>query len=251
MAKEAANEEQSYPIGLGFCSVSADANSSVVDVKNGKIIRIRPLHYDWKYKPEQFKPWKIKARGKVFEPAMKALIPPYSLAYKKRVYSPNRILYPLKRVDWNPNGERNPQNRGKSGYVRISWDEALDIITSEIRRVIKEYGPYTILAQGDGHGETKTVHAGHGCQRKLLELLGGYTSQMRNTDSWEGWYWGAKHVWGCEPVGQMDPVTNVFPDIADYTELMLFWGCDMETTTWGWQGQLPSRMCYWFTDIGI
>ena len=32
----------------------------------------------------------------------------------------------MKRVDFDPNGERNPQNRGKSGYVRISWDEALD-----------------------------------------------------------------------------------------------------------------------------
>jgi len=244
--------EKSICKGLGFCSVSSDANSSVIDIKNGKIIRIRPLHYDWKYKPEEFNPWKIEARGQVFEPCMKSLIPPFSLAYKKRAYSPNRILYPLKRVDWNPNGERNTQNRGKSGYVRILWDEALDIITSEIKRVIQKYGSsYTILAQGDGHGETKTVHAGHGVQRKLLELLGGYTSQQRNTDSWEGWYWGAKHVWGCEPVGQMDPVTNVFPDIAENTEVMLFWGCDMETTTWGWQGQLPSRMCYWFTELGI
>ena len=249
---KAASGEESFCKGLGFCSVSSDANSSVIDVKNGKIIRIRPLHYDWKYNPEEFNPWKIEARGQVFEPSMKSLIPPFSLAYKKRAYSPNRILYPLKRVDWDPNGERNTQNRGKSGYVRISWAEALDIITSEIRRVIKKYGSsYTILAQGDGHGETKTVHAGHGVQRKLLELLGGYTSQQRNTDSWEGWYWGAKHVWGCEPVGQMDPLTNVFPDIAEHTELMLFWGCDMETTTWGWQGQLPSRMCYWFTDLGI
>jgi molybdopterin guanine dinucleotide-containing S/N-oxide reductase-like protein len=247
-----ATVEKSYCKGLGLCSVSSDANSSVVDVKNGKILRIRPLHYDWKYKPEEFRPWKIEARGQVFEPSMKSLIPPFSLCYKKRAYSPNRILYPLKRVDWDPNGERNPQNRGKSGYVRISWDEALDIITSEIRRVIKKYGSsYTILAQGDGHGETKTVHAGHGAQRKLLDLLGGYTSQQRNTDSWEGWYWGAKHVWGCEPVGEMDPLTNVFPDIADYTELMLLWGCDMETTTWGWQGQLPSRMCYWFTELGM
>ncbi len=249
--QKAAKGEKSICKGLGFCSISGDANSSVIDVKNGKIVRIRPLHYDWKYKPEEFNPWTMETRGHVFKPSMKSLIAPFSLAYKKRAMSPNRILYPLKRADWDPNGERNTQNRGKSGYVRISWDEALDIIASEIKRVNKKYGPYTILAQADGHGETKTVHAAHGCQRRLLELLGGYTSQMRNTDSWEGWYWGAKHVWGCEPVGQQDPVTNVIPDMADHTELILFWGCDMETTTWGWQGQLPSRLCYWFTEIGI
>ncbi len=241
--------EKSIVKGLGFCSVMSDSNVSVVDVKNGKIVRIRPLHYDWKY--NDLKPWQMEARGQLFKATTKSLIPPFALAYKKRAISPNRILYPLKRVDWNPNGERNPQNRGNAHYVRITWDEALDIIVGEIRRIIKTYGPEAILAQSDGHGETKTIHAPHGCQRPLLMLLGGYTMQLRNTDSWEGWYWGAKHMWGCEPLGQMSPSTNTFPDAAENTELMLFWGCDPETTTWGWQGQLSSKLCYWFTDLGI
>ena len=81
------------------------------------------------------KPWKFVAHGKTFEPLTKKPAPPYCFAYKKRIYSPNRILYPLKRVDWDPKGERNPQNRGISKYERISWDEALDIITSELKRI--------------------------------------------------------------------------------------------------------------------
>jgi len=157
----------------------------------------------------------------------------------------------LKRVDWDPKGERNPQNRGTSKYVRISWDEALEIITSEILRVKKKYGPIAILSQSDGHGETKVVHGPHGCANKLLGLLGGYTLQARNPDSWEGWYWGAKHVWGCEPVGQMEPTMNVMPDMAENSELLLFWGCDPEATPWGFDGQMASRLCYWFTDLGI
>ena len=53
-----------------------------------------------------------------------------------------------------PNGERNPQNRGKSKYVRISWDEATDLIADEIRRIHEEVrAPGAILVQGDGHGE--------------------------------------------------------------------------------------------------
>jgi anaerobic selenocysteine-containing dehydrogenase len=241
-------KESSIPITIGF---GPNANSSVVDVKNGKIVRIRPLHFDWQYDKKDFNPWKMEARGKTFEPGMKALPGPYSLAYKKRIYSPNRILYPLKRVDWDHDGERNPQNRGKSKYVRISWDEALDIITKEIKRVIKEYGPYAILAQMDGHGEMKTVHCAHACGTRLLDLLGGYTLQTRNPDSWEGWYWGAKHVWGMEPVGQMVPDTNVMPDIAENTKLLLFWGCDPETTPWALDGQMASRLCYWWSSIGI
>ena len=53
-----------------------------------------------------------------------------------------------------------------------------------------------------------------GATESFCRLLGGYTEQTRNPDSWEGWYWGAKHVWGMEPVGQ-GKQTNVIPDIAE------------------------------------
>ncbi len=112
--------EKTVVKGLSFLGVGIDANCVQVDVKNGKILRIRPFHFDWKY---NVKPWRMEARGKVFEASMKTLIPPFTLGYKNRVNSPNRTMYPLKRVDWDPNGERNPQNRGISKYVRISWDE--------------------------------------------------------------------------------------------------------------------------------
>src|SRR5674476_1555287 len=76
---------------------------------------------------------------------MKTLLPPFSLAYKKRVYSPARIRYPMMRVDFDPNGERNPQNRGVSKYKHISWKEALDVIISEMNRIKEKYGPTALL----------------------------------------------------------------------------------------------------------
>ena len=249
--------ERTVVRGLCFIGIPADTNSVQVECDGDKIIRIRPLHYDWKY--PDLKPWKMEARGKSFSPCMRSLIPPLSLGYKNRVYSPNRVLYPLKRVDWDPSGApgstgpggRNAQNRGLSKYERISWDEALDIVVSEIERIKAAHGMEAILSQSDGHGETAIIHAAHGCNRRLLRLLGGYTLQTRNTDSWEGWYWGAKHVWGCESLGQMVPVTNVMWDVSKHTDAILFWGCDPETTPWGFNGQLASRLSYWFTDLGI
>jgi len=242
---------KSFIKGLGFCAHGMDTNPSIVEVKKGKILRIRPLPFTWKYETKSFNPWKMEAHGKTFEPANKALIPALSLSYKKRIYSPNRILYPLKRVDWDPAGERNVQNRGKSKYVRISWDQALEIIASELRRINQKYGPYAVLSQCDGHGETKVVHGTHGCQNNLLELLGGFTLQTRNPDSWEGWYWGAKHVWGMEPVGQMQPAINAIPDVSQNSEMVLFWGCDPETTPGPFDGMMASRLCYWWTELGI
>jgi len=246
---------ETFRKALNWAGHAFGASTAEVDVKNGKIVRIRPLHYDAQDDPEVFNPgraWKIEARGKVFEPLMKTLLPPLSVGYKKRVYSPNRIKYPLKRVDWDPNGERNPQNRGKSKFKRISWDEATDIIAGEIKRIHAKYGPYAILTQGGGHGETKCVHSAHGEPPLLLDHIGGYTIEVRNPDSWEGWFWGAKHVWGMEQgIGLMFPQTNVLQDVSENSEMLLFWGCDPETTSWGFIGQATTRFCYWFTELGI
>ena len=230
------------------------ANMAVVDVKDGKILRFRPFPYTWKYKPEEFNPWKITARGQVFEAPLKSLLVPFTLGYKKRIYSPNRILYPMKRVDWNSDGDRNPQNRGISKYVRVSWDEATDIIVKEIKRVVKKYGPEAVLLQADGHGEEKVVHSAHGCSIRLMRLLGGFTQQVRNPDSWEGWYFGAKHVWGMEPWGLMTAhQTNLYSDIAKHTGMLLCWSCDPETTSKAYAGggQMVPRLCYWYSELGI
>jgi trimethylamine-N-oxide reductase (cytochrome c) len=54
-----------------------------------------------------------------------------------------------------------------------------------------------------------------------------------------------------DPVGQNVYQNNVFKDITENGDAVLFWGADPETTPWGWGGQLPSRMCYWFNEIGV
>src|SRR5512139_373492 len=84
--------------------------------------------------------WSIAARGRTFSPPRKTTNSPYTVAYRSLVYSPKRILTPLRRVDFDPAGApgsrgpggRNIQNRGVSGYEPISWDEALDVVAAEI-----------------------------------------------------------------------------------------------------------------------
>jgi anaerobic selenocysteine-containing dehydrogenase len=124
-------------------------------------------------------------------------------------------------------------------------------VAAELKRVGKTYGPEAVFSQSDMHGESKHLSASHGHNNRLLSMLGGYTIQMRNLDSWEGQNWGAKHVWGCEPVGEMMPAANLYPDIAENGELLLFWGCDPETTPHAIQGMLASKLCYWLSELGL
>ena len=85
-----AGEEHTVIIGTGLGGLGPGGAASVAEMKNGKIVRLRPLHYDWKYDPKQLNAWKIEARGKTLEPRMKTLSPAFGTSYKKRVYSPNR-----------------------------------------------------------------------------------------------------------------------------------------------------------------
>ena len=124
----------------------------LVDSNQNRITRIRPYAYDKAYTDVHCNPWKIEARGQTFTPPDRVTITPLGLGYKSRVYSPNRVKYPLKRVDWDPKGERNPQNRGKSKYVRISWDEAAQICADELKRMKETYGPEAVLCESDMHG---------------------------------------------------------------------------------------------------
>jgi anaerobic selenocysteine-containing dehydrogenase len=55
--------------------------------------------------------------------------------YLERVYSPDRILYPMKRVG----------RKGEGRFARITWDEALDTIAARFREVIDAHGPQAIL----------------------------------------------------------------------------------------------------------
>ena len=87
-----------------------------VYVKDGNVVRIRPLVAD----ENDFTPWTINADGKAYTSPKKFALSPYVHAERVRLYSEDRIKYPLKRVDFDPNGERHPETRGKAAFKRRS-----------------------------------------------------------------------------------------------------------------------------------
>jgi len=240
------------------CS-STGGDPVVVESSEGKIVRIRPCNWTESYTEEELKDtlWEINARGKKLKCPRKAMPPYYALAYKKKTYSKDRVKYPLKRIDWSPGGDPtkiNAQNRGVSGYERISWDEAIDILESEIRRMYDTYGPYSILGIGyDGHKESKCVHYGSGCQMQILRLIGGYVREVRTPDSVEGFYWGGKHVWGTgawDGLGIPEDYYNTMKDVSENAEFLVMQAGDLETTA-NYASQFQSYMMKFWLDLGI
>lgn len=257
-------QEEETTIIRGVGSGGTGGDPSAVDSKDGKIVRIRPMRWDDKYTQEELKDsmWELEVQGKTIRSPMKTAPPYMAMAYKNRVYSKNRVKYPLKRVDWEPGGDpatMNAQNRGRSKFKRISWDEALDIMEAEIRRVMEKYGKYAVLAIGeDGHKESKGIHAGGGMHASLLNIIGGYTRETRTPDSVEGFYWGAKHVWGSgsnKGLGMVAPPQtnynswNVCKDVTEHSELITFQAGDLELTQ-NYASQFWSQLIKFWEELG-
>jgi len=217
-----------------------------VYVKDGKIIRTTPIDFE----DEDADPWVVSARGKKFSPPKKATASPYALAWKSMIYSKDRLLYPMKRVDFDPNGERNPQNRGISGYERISWDEALDIVSKELLRAKQLHGPGAILNGSGSHHTWGALGYWLSARIRFFNLV-GFSPVVHNPDSWEGWYWGAAHHWGQVARNGGGETYNTVEDCLQNCEMIVFWSSDPEATSGVYGAGDGTIRRQWMEELGI
>src|SRR5581483_7701327 len=127
--------------------------------------------------------------------------------YDRRLYSPLRILHPLRRVV--------PKGAGR--FERISWDAALDEITDRFRAITAQYGAEAILPYSYG-GSLGIVHrlAGH----RFFYRLGA--SRLRRTI--------------CDPAAmagwEMTIGKNIGTDLAQaqFSDLIVIWGMNIAAT---------------------
>ncbi len=85
--------------------------------------------------------------------------------YLDRVYSPERVLYPLRRTV--------PKGAGTgtfADFARISWDQALDEVTVRFREIVREYGAEAILPYS--YGGTLAALGNASMDRRFFNRLG-------------------------------------------------------------------------------
>ena len=102
-----------------------------------------------------------KIQGDPAHPVTRGFLCAKVAKYLDRVYSPERVLYPMRRVgpkgltrSFAPHGRvRAPvptQSVPAPAFQRISWDEALDEITAKFKSTIAEFGSEAILPYSYG-----------------------------------------------------------------------------------------------------
>jgi anaerobic selenocysteine-containing dehydrogenase len=129
-----------------------------------------------------------KIQGDPEHPVTRGFLCAKVAKYLDRVYSPDRVLFPMRRIaPKGPAAQRSFAPPGQPGtavptynekiWQRISWDEALDEITARFRTISKEFGSEAILPYSFG-GTLGALNSGS-MDRRFFHRLGA--SQLDRT----------------------------------------------------------------------
>jgi anaerobic selenocysteine-containing dehydrogenase len=206
--------EQQVISGLcGICPAGCGIN---IYLEDGRISRVAP----WKgYPKDTCCPNSTHTSQKENTPTglvghPQGICCPRGVRAPEIVYSPDRLLYPLKRVG----------PRGEGQFVRVSWDEALDTIAGRLRHIAAQYGP-----------QAACMYTGRGAfERSLCELL--TPAGVRESSAWNLLFpFGSPNTTGVGAIcyvthGVIAPVTtygvweiDTFADIEN-ADLIVVWG---------------------------
>jgi trimethylamine-N-oxide reductase (cytochrome c) len=93
------------------------------------------------------------------------------------VYSASRIKYPMVRRAYLEKGPgADPGSRGSGDFVRVSWDQALDLVTKELGRIEKTYGPAATFAGSYGWKSPGKLHNCQNLLRRMMNLKGSFVN---------------------------------------------------------------------------
>ena len=133
--------------------------------------------------------------------------------YEERVYSPDRLLHPLRRKAGVPK----PGSR-REDFEQISWDVALAEIADRWKHIIHESGPEAILPYS--YAGTMGIVNMSACDARLWSRMGA--SQLLRTICSAAAQTGYSYVYGAS--GGIDP-----EDFAN-SRFIIAWGTNLSST---------------------
>ena len=139
---------------------------------------------------------------------------PASLRHRARVAAPT-----VRRSWWE--GGPGPRERGTGEFLEVGWDEVLDRLAAEVRRVHAEHGPTAVYGGSYGWASAGRFHHAQSQIHRFLGLAGGYTQSV---NTYSG---GAAEVLLPYVLGPFDTVTRsvvTWDQVARHTDTVLAFG---------------------------
>lgn len=94
------------------------------------------------------------------------------------IYSASRVRYPMVRLDWLKNHKFSGETRGDNRFVRVTWDEALDLFYRELERIQKDYGPWALYAGQTGWRQTGQLHSCTTHMQRAVKMHGNFITKV-------------------------------------------------------------------------
>jgi molybdopterin guanine dinucleotide-containing S/N-oxide reductase-like protein len=151
-----------------------------------------------------------KIKGDPAHPVTRGFLCAKVSKYLDRVYSRDRVLYPMRRVGPKGGGSKNA-----SDFRRISWDQALSEIALRFKDAAKEFGPESILPYS--YGGTLAVLSGSSMDRRFFHRLGA--SQLERSICSAAGEAGLKSVLGVK--------LGTEPEQFRHSRYIIAWGANI------------------------
>src|SRR5207237_2779222 len=111
--------------------------------------------------------------------------------------------------------------RGREPFVEVSWDQALELVASELTRVRHSYGAAAIFGGSCGWSSAGRLHHARTLVRRFLFAGGGCTDQVGN------YSWGTAQFLLPHVIGTYAPLTGAQTDwrsVARCSRLVVAFG---------------------------
>ena len=127
-------------------------------------------------------PMLVETDGETVFSSRGALSTPFAnslqTAVRDQVHSKTRVRFPMVRKGFLASPDSPQGVRGQDEFVRVSWDEALDLIHTQHRRIRDSYGPASIFAGSYGWRSNGVLHKAATLLQRYMSLAGGYTGHL-------------------------------------------------------------------------
>ena len=142
--------------------------------------------------------------------------------FRTALNHPARVSRPMVRRGWLEDGPGPDQRRGNDEYVAVSWEQAYELVSRELKRVGDTHGPEGIFGGSYGWSSAgRFHHAQSQVHRFLNTTLGGYVRSVNSYSS------GSASVLLPHIVGDMNEIARrgvSWEEIAQHSEIVIAFG---------------------------
>lgn len=143
------------------------------------------------------------------------------------VYAKDRIKYPMVRKSYleNPNNSK-PELRGKDEWVRVSYEDAIKLISTGLKKTKNERGAEGIFAGSYGWKSSGNMHNSRVLLHRFMNSIGGFTGSLGDYST------GAAQVIMPHVLGTIEVYEQQtsWPVVLENSKVIVIWGANLMRT---------------------